>query len=162
GADANTSMPEGETALMTAARTGRIEAVKTLLGHGAAVNAKENWHGQTALMWAAAEGYPDVVRALVAAGADVHMPSNGRFTALLFAAREGRIGAVQALAASGADMNDALPVRTRQPSTAAAAAAPTARSEVGLNAFLLAAANAHYELAAWFLDHGADPNAAPQ
>jgi ankyrin repeat protein len=37
-----------------------------------------------------------------------------------------------------------------------------ADSDVGLNAFLLAAANAHYELAAWFLDRGADPNAAPQ
>jgi ankyrin repeat protein len=163
GADANTSMPEGETVLMTAARTGRIEAVKTLLGHGAAVNAKEGWHGQTALMWAAAEGYPDVVRALVAGGADVTMRSNGGFTALLFAAREGRIAAVQALAAAGANVNDALPVRTRQSATAAAAAAgSTTPPEVGLNAFLLASANAHYELAAWFLDHGADPNAAPQ
>ena len=95
--------------------------MKTLLGHGAAVNAKEGWHGQTALMWAAAEGYPDVVRALVASGADVHMRSNGGFTALLFAAREGRIAAVQALVAAGANMNDALPVRTRQSATAAAA-----------------------------------------
>jgi ankyrin repeat protein len=162
GADANTSMPEGETVLMTAARTGRIEAVKTLLGHGAAVNAKEGWHGQTALMWAAAEGYPDVVRVLVANGADVHMRSNGGFTALLFAAREGRIAAVQSLVAAGANMNDALPVRTRQSATAGAAAGSTTSPEVGLNAFLLAAANAHYELAAWFLDHGADPNAAPQ
>jgi ankyrin repeat protein len=160
GADANTSMPEGDTVLMTAARTGRIEAVKTLLGHGAAVNAKEGWHGQTALMWAAAEGYPDVVRALVASGADVHMRSNGGFTALLFAAREGRIAAVQALVAAGANMNDALPVRTRQSATAAAGSTPS--PDVGLNAFLLASANAHYELAAWFLDHGADPNAAPQ
>ncbi len=39
---------------------------------------------------------------------------------------------------------------------------PRQAPEVGLNAFLLAAANAHYELAAWFLDRGADPNAAPQ
>jgi uncharacterized protein len=162
GADANTSMPEGETVLMTAARTGRIEAVKTLLGHGAAVNAKEGWHGQTALMWAAAEGYSDVVRALVANGADVHARSNGGFTALLFAARDGRIAAVQALIAAGANLNDALPVRTRQTATAAAAAVPTTPTDVGLNAFLLASANAHYELAAWFLDHGADPNAAPQ
>jgi ankyrin repeat protein len=162
GADANTSMPEGETVLMTAARTGRLEAVKTLLGHGAAVNAKEGWHGQTALMWSAAEGYPDVVRALVASGADVHMRSNGGFTALLFAAREGRIAAVQALVAAGANMNDTLPVRTRQSATAAAAAGSTPSPEVGLNAFLLASANAHYELAAWFLDRGADPDAAPQ
>jgi ankyrin repeat protein len=163
GADANTSMPEGESVLMTAARTGRIEAVKALIGHGAAVNAKEGWHGQTALMWAAAEGYPDVIRTLVAGGANVTVRSNGGFTALLFAAREGRIAAVQTLVAAGANMNDALPVRTRQSATAApAAAGSTTPPEVGLNAFLLASANAHYELAAWFLDHGADPNAAPQ
>ncbi len=163
GADANTAMPEGETVLMTAARTGRIEAVKTLLAHGATVNVKEEWHGQTALMWAAAEGHADVVRALVASGADVHIRSKGGFTALLFAAREGRVAAVQALVQAGANMDDALPVRVRQPSTAAnATAGDAARPEIGLNAFLLASANAHYELAAWFLDHGADPNAAPQ
>ena len=44
---------------MTAARTGIPAAVKTLLAHGADVNAKESWRGQTALMWAAAEGHAD-------------------------------------------------------------------------------------------------------
>ena len=85
--------------------------------------------------------------------------SNGGFTPLLFAAREGRIAAVEALIKAGADMNDSLPVRRRPGQNAASApAAP----ETGANAFLLAAANAHYELAAWLLDRGADPNAAPQ
>ena len=46
---------EGETALMTAARTGKVDAVKVLLAHGADVNFKESRRGQTALMWAAAE-----------------------------------------------------------------------------------------------------------
>jgi len=36
---------------MTAARTGKVDAVQSLLTHGADANAKENWHGQTALMW---------------------------------------------------------------------------------------------------------------
>jgi uncharacterized protein len=161
GADPNTALPEGETVLMTAARTGKLDAVKALVEAGAAVNAREGWHGQTALMWAAVEGYPAVIQALVEGGADVHARSNGGFTALLFAAREGQVGAVRTLLNAGADLNDSLPVRTRPRAGAATAAVSPAETEVGLNAFLLAAANAHYELAALLLDRGADPNAAP-
>jgi len=162
GAEANTALPEGETVLMTAARTGKVEAVNVLLRYGADVNAKEGWRGQTALMWAAAEGHPDVIRALVARGAEIHARSTGGFTALLFAAREGQIRAVQALLQAGADLNESLPVRTRPRPDAAGTAAGPAEPERGLDAFLIAAANAHYELAAWLLDRGADPNAAPQ
>jgi ankyrin repeat protein len=159
GADANAASEEGETALMVAARTGNVDAVDTLLARGADPNAKEHWRGQTALMWAAAEGHAAVITALVARKADVHARSNGGFTPLLFAAREGRIAAVETLLKAGADMNDALPIRRRPAQNASAApAAP----ETGSNAFLLAAANAHYQLAAWLLDRGADPNAAPQ
>jgi ankyrin repeat protein len=157
GADAASSSTDGETALMVAARTGRIEAVNALLARGVDVNVKENWRGQTALMWAAAEGHAPVIEVLVARGADVNARSNGGFSAILFAAREGRIAAVEALLKAGADMNDSLPVR-RRPNAPAAPATP----EAGVNVFLLAAANAHYELAAWLLDRGADPNAAPQ
>ncbi len=158
GADAAAVSDEGETALMVAARTGKIAAVNALLARGADPNVKEQWRGQTALMWAAAEGHAPVIEALVARGADVKARSNGGFTALLFAAREGRIAAVETLLKTGADMNDSLPVRRRPAQNAVTQATP----EVGLNAFLLAAANAHYELAAWLLDHGADPNVAPQ
>jgi ankyrin repeat protein len=162
GADANTTSAEGETVLMTAARTGKIDAVNVLLRYGADVNAKEGWHQQTALMWAAAEGHPAVIRSLVEAGADIRARSQGGFTPLLFAAREGQIGAVQALLAAGADLNESLPVRRRGRETATNAGATPADPEAGLNPFLLAAANAHYELAAMLLDRGADPNAAPQ
>ena len=160
GADANTSSTEGETVLMVAARTGTVEGVNVLLARGANPNAKEAWRGQTALMWAAAEGHAAVIETLVPKGADVHARSNAGFTALLFAARAGRIAAVDALLKVGADLNDSLPVRGRRPSPAAAQA--PAAPESGLNAFLLAAANAHYELAARLLDRGVDPNAAPQ
>jgi len=169
GADPNTVLPEGETVLMTAARTGKVDAVKVLLDHGAEVNAAEGWHGQTALMWAAAEGHPDVIDALIERGANIHARSNGGFTAMLFAAREGRIAAVRTLLKAGANLNDALPIKGRGARPPTAAGPPgagrsngPAPAEVGLNAFLLAAANAHYELAAWLLDRGADPNAAPQ
>ena len=100
-----------------------------------------------------------MIETLVAKGADVHARSSAGFTALLFAARAGRIGAVDALLKVGADLNDSLPVRRRP---AQGAAQTPATQESGLNAFLLAAANAHYELAARLLDRGADPNAAPQ
>ena len=161
GADPNAVLRSGETVLMTAARTGRIDAVNTLLRHGTSVNAKEAWRGQTALMWAAAEGHAPVIEALVAKGADVHARSNGGFTALLFAAREGQIAAAKALLAAGADLDDAIPSTTPidEPAPDDTPAAPP---EAGLNVFLLAAANAHFELAAWLLDQGADPNAAPR
>ena len=71
GADARCTGPEGETALMIASRTGRVEVVRLLLARGADVNAKERWYGQTALMWAAAENHPAVVRALIDAGATI-------------------------------------------------------------------------------------------
>jgi ankyrin repeat protein len=159
GADPNTALPDGETPLMTAARTGRVETLKVLLDKGAAPNAKEPVRGQTALMWAAAEGNAGAIRLLVQKGADVQARSNGGFTALLFAAREGRIDAARALLASGASVNEALARRGRGGAAAAPGAADT---ENTANAFLLAAANAHYELAAFLLDAGADPNAAPQ
>ena len=160
GADAGAASADGETALMVAARSGQVDAVRALLARGADPNVKEGWRGQTALMWAAGEGHAVVIETLVARGADIHARSNGGFTPLLFAAREGKIAAVEALVKAGADMNDSLPVRGRggRQGGAAAPAAP----ETGLNAFLLAAANAHYELAVWLLDRGADPNAAPQ
>ena len=175
GADAKSANADGETALMVAARTGKTDAVNLLLTRGADPNVKEGWRGQTALMWAAAEGHAAVIEMLLARGADLKARSNAGFTALLFAAREGRIAAVDALLKAGADMNDSLPVRRRGPQgagltaaqtpaaqTAGAAQTPAPPPEVGLNAFLLAAANAHYELAARLLDRGADPNAAPQ
>jgi ankyrin repeat protein len=154
GASPNTELPEGETALMTAARTGRVDAVRVLLDRGAEVNHKETWRGQTALMWAAAEGHTETVQLLVERGANIHEVSNGGFTPLLFAARQGQIGSVLTLLELGADLEEALPVSGRQ---ASGDDAP----QHGLNAFLLAAANAHHELAALLLDRGADPNAAP-
>jgi len=157
GADPSAASDQGETALMVAARTGKVDAVNLLLARGADPNVKEQWRGQTALMWAASEGYAPVIEALVARGADISARSNGGFTAILFAAREGRIAAVDALIKAGADKNDSLPIRRR-----ATQNAPPPPPDPGPNVFLLAAANAHYELAAWLLDRGADPNAAPQ
>ena len=72
GADPDTATPGGETALMTAARTGNVDAVTLLLDRGANVNAKDTARAQTALMWAVTENHPDIVKLLVARGADVN------------------------------------------------------------------------------------------
>jgi len=149
GADANTILPEGETVLMTAARTGKLDAVKSLLAHGADINFKEARRGQTALMWAAAEGNADVVAELIERGADMHAKTKGGFTPFLFAVREGRTGAVKAMLKAGASVNE-----TWQ--------GGRTTGVNGISAMVLAVANAHYELASYMLDQGADPNASAQ
>ena len=65
--DANAANPEGETALMSVARTGNVAAAKLLLDAGADVNATEAWGGQSALMWAAAQLQPEMISVLLAA-----------------------------------------------------------------------------------------------
>ena len=74
---------------MTAARTGKVDAVKVLLAAGADVQAKEPKRGQTALMWAAAEGHAEVVDALIRAGADFRYRLDTGYSPFLFAVREG-------------------------------------------------------------------------
>src|SRR5262249_16983619 len=76
GADANSANPGGETALMTASRTGKPDAIKLLLDRGANINAKESVRGQTALMWAVTENHPDAVKLLLSRGADINAQTN--------------------------------------------------------------------------------------
>jgi ankyrin repeat protein len=177
GADPNTEAAGGETALMTAARTGSRDAVDALILAGADLNKRESARRQTALTWASAEGYVPVIRALVVAGAEINarsgspdagvprgggravppMPdyftrSNGgplntimtidSMTPLMFAVREGRLDAVRALLDLGANVNEA--------------------ASNGCSVLVLAIINAHYDVAAFLLEHGADPNAAGQ
>jgi ankyrin repeat protein len=158
GADPNTEQADGETALMLAARSGSAAAVDALLARGASVDARERRRGQTALMWAAAEGHDEVIRALVRKGADLTARSKSGFTPLLFAAREGHRRAVTALLDLGSRLDESLAV------SSAETAGGVAREEkqANLDAFLLAASNAHFELAGYLLDRGANPNAAPR
>ena len=154
GAHPDTARPGGETALMTAARTGVVEPVRLLLAAGADPNATESLKGQTALMWAAAENHADVVEVLVAAGGALDTrsrptpnlspqePGDRGFSAFHFAARAGQIDAARALLAAGADVNATL--------------------SDGSSGLVLAVASAKFEMAAFLLDRGADPNAAEQ
>jgi ankyrin repeat protein len=158
GAGANDPIPSGETPLMTCARTGKVDAVKALLNHGAEVNAKET-HGQTALMWAAAEGNADAVKALLAAGADPHARLDSGFTPFLFAVREGRQNVAEVLLAAGIDVNEKIVTKKSPTKTPSQANSPPAN---GTSALSLAVGNAHFDLASYLLDKGADPNAADQ
>jgi ankyrin repeat protein len=180
GADVNAHLAGGEAMIMTASRTGVVDVVQTLIAHGADVNVREQSKGQTALMWAAAKGNTATVKILLHAGANLGIRSGEAvpgatagpaaappkpvtlvgfnpaintnlygnpsqidgFTALLFAVRNGELGTVRALLDEGASVND------------------TASN--GISALTVAAINAHWELGAFLLDRGADPNASVQ
>ena len=176
GADPNGALPEGETALMTAARAGKADVIKALVAHGGNVNAQESWHSQTALMWAASENHPDAIKMLTELSADVNLRSDGGFTPIMFAARAGKIEAVEALLKAGANANDTLKPKPTAQATAAPynngvnanatanAGGGSRRSDGpdGTSALVLAITNAHYELAKYLVEHGADPNLAGQ
>ena len=74
----------GNTALMCAAKEGRIDIAKDLIAAGANVDAK-NKHEETALMYAAQNGYTRIAKDLIAAGADVKCMNRFGDTALTFA-----------------------------------------------------------------------------
>lgn len=162
GASAGASSLAGVTALMECARTGSADGVRALFRHGAhMVNATEPHRGQTALMWAIANGHADVARVLIAEGADVNARTKvrplfvafgdgregpfadtalGGFTPILFAARQGSVEGARVLLAAGANVND--------------------RAPDGNSVLVVASFSGHGMLAAFLLDHGADPTAA--
>ena len=74
GADPNSALPDGETILMTAARSGSPEVVELLIQRGANVAATEPSFGETALMVAAMANHAGVIQVLLKHGAQV----NGR------------------------------------------------------------------------------------
>jgi ankyrin repeat protein len=159
GADVESANDDGETALMTVARTGKVEAAKVLIKAGARVNAVETWRGQTALMWAASQRNPDMVRLLLESGADPNAVSAlrnwartttaeprpqwrppGAWTALQFAAREGCAGCARELVKGGARLDTTSPE--------------------GITALLFAILNARFDVAKVLIEAGADVNIA--
>jgi ankyrin repeat protein len=185
GADPNLGTTTGATPLMLAARSGSAEAATRLVEVGADPNRTEKTFGQTALMVAAGLDRADVVRLLLARGADWKAASSvadlkaltapaeqeggrqqapagggprvdvagvtrgyryneligaqGGLTALHFAARQGSASSLRALVEGGADVNQLSPGDRATP-------------------LLVAIINGHLDLAAYLLDHGADPN----
>jgi len=155
GADPNFKTPDGETPLMAAARSGKVDAAKALLAAGADINAKETWGGQSAIMWAAAQSQADMVKFLASKDANLNdhgkvnqwerkiiqepRPKDmnkGGFTPLLYAAREGCSACVQNLLDAHADPDSEDPDRETP--------------------LLLALENLHFDTAAVLIKGGAD------
>jgi ankyrin repeat protein len=167
---AEATLPEGQTLVMQAARTGKVDAVKRIITAGSNVNARETRTGTTALVWAATSNRSDVVRALAEAGADLNIQSKvtnyphtqngvllsgveegvsyvgqtvlprGGWSAVMYAAREGAAGAARALADAGANLDLTDPE--------------------GTSALIIAIINGHWDTASVLIEKGADPNLA--
>ena len=108
GADVKKArLPNGTTALMTAAGAGQVALLTPLLGAGADVD-ERGGVGETALMWAAESGRLESVRALLDAGAHVDAANKKGVTALMVAAGYGRFETARLLMRRGArpDLRD--------------------------------------------------------
>ena len=66
-ANVNAATINGDTVLMVASGTGRVEAVRSLLNARVDVNAKKSSGGWTALMAASDNGHEEVVKLLIEA-----------------------------------------------------------------------------------------------
>ncbi|MDP9088639.1 MAG: ankyrin repeat domain-containing protein [Pseudomonadota bacterium] len=154
GADPRVRLPGMGTALMAAAHTGSPAVINALLKAGVNVDELEPTSGQTALMWASAEGHAEAAKTLLDGGADVDIHAAKGQTAMFFAVRKGNIGVVDALITAGADVNErtaAEKVNARSGSQA---------TVQGDSMLVLAINNAHFALADFLLNKGADPNGA--
>ena len=175
GIDANTANPGGETALMTAARTGSLDAVRLLIDRGATVNAKEKERGQTALMWAVLENHPEVARLLIEKGADVNAQTNVVIPDGITgepAAASGNIGAngpgfyrARAVPTPSGAMSPLL-FAAREGNLAMARLLLEAKADINLpsangsSPLVVAITNNHIQLAMELLGKGANPNLA--
>jgi ankyrin repeat protein len=167
---AEAKLPEGQTLLMHAARTGSVASLKALIAAGSSLNARETRTGTTAVVWAATSNRGDAVRVLAEAGADLIVLSKvtsyphtqngvllsgleegysyvgqtvlprGGWSAAMYAAREGAVEAARALAESGANLDLTDPE--------------------GTTALIVAIINGHYDVAAALVAKGANPNIA--
>jgi ankyrin repeat protein len=119
---------DGFTALHFAAFFGKVEAARTLLDAGAAVNAYSVNELQVQPLHSAASGrHHEVCRVLIAAGADVNATQRHEFTPLHAAAKHGDAELVELFLSAGAD--------------------PTARTEAGDTPAETADAAGHVDVA---------------
>jgi len=134
GADINSRLPDGTTALGLAARQGQLEVVRALLAIGADIDLA-NHAGVTALTAAAGNGQDATVSELLQAGADVRQVTIRGWSALHHAVAGCHLGPAELLLAKGVDVDGA--------------------DHFGNTALLLAAAVCPRAMAL-LLDHGAN------
>lgn len=90
---------------LSAAEGGDIELIKSLIGQGVDINAKDNKNEWTALHIASSFGHLNVVEYLVEQGALIDLVDYQEFTSLLHAALSGKILILEYLINQGANIN---------------------------------------------------------
>ncbi|HEX9582435.1 MAG TPA: ankyrin repeat domain-containing protein [Gemmatimonadales bacterium] len=131
--------PIPDSPVADAARSGDLEAVRTLLRQGADVNAAQG-DGMTALHWAAQNGDAPMLRVLLYAGANAEATTRlGGYTPLHLASQQGLGEAVKVLLEGGSKA--------------------AAETTTGASAIHLAAAAGRPDAVAVLLQGGADLNA---
>ncbi len=158
------------TPVADAAMVGNVATVRSLLTHGADVNAAQQ-DGMTALHWAAINGDVDLAKMLLYAGADVSASTRvGGFTALDIAAKDGHAAMVEALLKGGADANgtdvhgttplmlaaESGSVQAVNDLLAAGAKVNATEQVKHETALMFASANGRTDVVNALLDHGAD------
>lgn len=142
----------GYTALMIAAKSGKIEAVKALLEGGVDKNIKDYDHGSegckgfTALIFAIDKGYIDIAKLLIESGADVNIKNKDGATAISYAINENNAEVVKMLLDAGADPNTIFVVIPHE-------------LHVGDPILVESIGNNRKEITKLLLDAGADVNA---
>jgi ankyrin repeat protein len=105
GADVNSALGDGMTALHYAATRNDAELAKILIVAGANMKATTRLGGYTPLLLASRTGNAAVLETLVAGGADPNSATVNGTTALMFAAASGKTDAVKLLLDKGAKVD---------------------------------------------------------
>ena len=121
GADVNTALGDGMTALHYAASKHDLEMAKILLYAGANVKATTRIGGYTPLLIASRDGDAPMIETLLASGADANSATTNGTTALMLASAAGHVDAVKALLAKNANINAKESVKGETPIAFAAA-----------------------------------------
>lgn len=87
GANVNSKLDEGITALMKASMCGYVEVVDVLISNGADVNLTSD-ADQTALMWASAYSHKEIIEMLISNGANVDLVDKKGNAAMYYAINE--------------------------------------------------------------------------
>ena len=168
GIDGNSQDATGSTALMVAAKTGRIDVVNKLLQQKLNLDL-QNKQGETALMLAAANNQADIVKLLLKKNADPNLQDQSGWSALMKAVYQGNTACVEALVGqSRQEVNRALLVaalaghRDIVQVLLKNGAEVDTRADDGRTPLMLAAAKGDNDLVSALLAAGADPTLVDQ